>query len=75
MRLTELTSLMRAHFGPVRASSVAHDHVFSRLGGRTVDQAVRDGLNLTEVWNAVCVEFDVPEVYWYGLPDDHDAPH
>lgn len=65
---------MRAHFGPVRAPSVASDHVFSRLGGRTVDQALEAGIDAKVVWAAVCAGFDVPETLWYGLPDDTDTP-
>lgn len=74
MRLTELRDLMRAHFGPVRAPSVASDHVFSQLGGRTVNQALDAGVDPKVVWGAVCAGFEVPESLWYGLPDDTDTP-
>lgn len=60
VRLTHFRRLMDDEFGAVRAGSIARDHVFSRLGGRTVDQAIEAGEEPREVWRAVCVEFDVP---------------
>lgn len=69
MRLTEFRGLMAAHFGPARAASVAADHVFSALGGRTVDRALDAGEDPKRVWFAVCDDFDVPEALRHGLPD------
>ena len=43
MRLTEFRGLMEAQFGPLRAPTVAHDHVFGALQGRTANQAIADG--------------------------------
>lgn len=60
MRLQEFWSRMRRHFGPTYAESVAGDHVLSRLGGRTVAQAMAEGADVKDVWQAVCEEFDVP---------------
>jgi hypothetical protein len=51
---------MRRHFGPTYAESVAGDHVLARLGGRTVSQALAEGSDAKDVWQAVCEEFDVP---------------
>lgn len=67
--MTEFRGLMVAQFGPARAASVAADHVFSVLGGRTVDQALAAGDDPKRVWFAVCDDFDVPEVLRHGLPD------
>ena len=69
MRLTEFRALMTAHFGRHRASSVAADHVFAALGGRTVDQALNAGENPRLVWKVVCETFDVPATLHHGLPD------
>ena len=69
MRLTEFRALMTAHFGSHRASAVAADHVFSALGGRTVDQALAKGENPKKVWAVVCETFDVPSTLHHGLPD------
>lgn len=69
MRLTEFRGLMMAQFGPARAASVAADHVFAALGGRTADHALDAGEEPKRVWFAVCDDFDVPESLRHGLPD------
>jgi hypothetical protein len=51
---------MEHEFGPVRAGSLAADHVFGELGGRTVEQALEAGVDPKEVWRVVCRTFDVP---------------
>jgi Protein of unknown function (DUF3046) len=60
VRLSEFWERMRAQFGDAYAASVAKDHVFAELGGRTVEQALADGQDAKTVWRAVCAEFDVP---------------
>ena len=52
---------MNAQFGDAYAQSVAKDFVLAELGGRTVDQALADGVDAKTVWRAVCEAFDVPE--------------
>ena len=52
---------MDEEFGPVRAAALAHDHVFSELGGHTVDGALEAGLDIKRVWAAVCTAFEVHE--------------
>ncbi|RIJ77718.1 DUF3046 domain-containing protein [Nakamurella silvestris] len=69
MRLTEFRSLMVEHFGPTRAPSVSHDHVFGALGNRTADQAIAAGLDVRTIWFAVCDSFDIPDTLRWGLPD------
>lgn len=61
MRLSEFWQRMRAQFGDAYAASVAKDHVFADLGGRTVEQALADGEDAKTVWRAVCAEFNVPQ--------------
>ena len=51
---------MREQFGSMRAESVARDHVFSSLGGRSAVAAIDAGEPVRKVWLAVCEEFDVP---------------
>ena len=51
---------MRQQFGSMRAESVARDHIFSSLGGRSAVDAIDAGLPVRTVWLAVCEEFDVP---------------
>ncbi|MGH3984050.1 MAG: DUF3046 domain-containing protein [Pseudonocardiaceae bacterium] len=61
MRITHFRQRMDEEFGPVRAAALAHDHVFSELGGRTVDEALDAGIDTKQVWAVVCTTFDVPE--------------
>ena len=51
---------MADEFGTVRAGSLARDHVFADLDGRTVEQALETGVDPKEIWRVVCEEFDVP---------------
>ena len=61
MRLTEFWDRMNAQFGDVYAQSVAKDFVFDKLGGRTIDRALADGVDAQVVWRAVVDTFDVPQ--------------
>jgi hypothetical protein len=61
VRLTEFWRRMNAQFGEVYAQSVAKDFVFDKLGGRTVERALADGVDAKVVWRAVCDTFKVPE--------------
>jgi hypothetical protein len=58
--VTYFRELMDDEFGPARAASVSRDHVFSELGGRTVEQALEAGIDARDVWRAVCNAYDVP---------------
>jgi hypothetical protein len=60
VRLTYFRELMESEFGVARAGAVARDHVFSELGGRTVEEALEAGIDAREVWLAVCNAYDVP---------------
>ena len=44
-------------------ASWAHDHVLSELGGRTVEQALRDGEDAKAVWRAVVANLGLPARY------------
>ena len=44
----------------MRAQSVARDHVFSVLGGRSAVDAIDAGLSVRKVWLAICEEYEVP---------------
>jgi len=61
VRATEFWDRMRAQFGEVYAQSLAKDYVFASLGGRTVERALADGVDVKVIWRAVCQAFDVPE--------------
>ncbi len=60
MRITAFRARLAEEFGTHRADTIAHDHVFGALGGRTVDQALDAGLPTKEIWQAVCEAFEVP---------------
>jgi hypothetical protein len=60
VRLQEFWTRMSGQFGSMRAESVARDHVFAALGGRTAVDAIDAGLSVRKVWLAVCEEFEVP---------------
>jgi Protein of unknown function (DUF3046) len=61
VRLTEFWWRMREQFGASYADSVARDYVFTKLGSRTVDQALADGVEAKAIWRVVSEEFDVPQ--------------
>jgi hypothetical protein len=61
VRLTVFWERMSEQFGEGYAESVAKDYVMAELGGRTVEQALADGVGAKAVWQAVCSTFDVPQ--------------
>ncbi len=60
MRLTEFWRRMALLFGEGYAESWAADVVVDELGGRTVTEALADGVPAKEVWRAVCRSVEVP---------------
>ncbi len=60
MRLQEFWTRLDGHFGSMRAQSVARDHVFAALGGRSAIDAIDAGVPVRKVWLAICEEFEVP---------------
>jgi Protein of unknown function (DUF3046) len=60
VRLQDFWSRMDSQFGSMRAQSVARDHVFSVLGGRSAVDAIEAGVPVRRVWLAICEEYDVP---------------
>ncbi|TDD65511.1 DUF3046 domain-containing protein [Actinomadura rubrisoli] len=60
MRLTVFWERMRQQFGESYAQSVAKDYVMAELGGRTIEQALAEGVPAKRVWQAVVATFDVP---------------
>ena len=60
MRLQDFWARMTGHFGSMRAHSVARDHVFAALGGRSAVEAIEAGVPVRRVWQAICEEYDVP---------------
>jgi hypothetical protein len=61
VRLTVFWDRMNSQFGEQYAASVAQDYVLADIGGRTVDQALADGVPAKDIWRAVCDAFNVPD--------------
>lgn len=60
MRLTEFWARMESHLGPAYARSWAKDQVLSQLGGRSVQQALDEGMDTKTVWRAVADALELP---------------
>lgn len=60
MRLTDFWERMDAVFGAGYSRSWARDQVLSGLAGRTVQEALDEGLSAKRVWAAVVAQVDVP---------------
>jgi Protein of unknown function (DUF3046) len=60
VRLTEFWQRMENQFGPAYADSFARDFVIAELGGRTVREALAQGVSAKDVWRAVCDALRLP---------------
>ena len=57
MRQTDFWSRLEQAFGPAYAASLATDQVFTQLGGRTIKQALAEGVAVAAVWRAVVATY------------------
>lgn len=57
MRLTDFWTRLEQAFGPAYAASVARDQVLPQLGGRTITEALDEGMAAAEVWRAVVAAY------------------
>lgn len=73
MRLSEFQRAMQEEFGEVYAGVLMRDHWLAALGG-TANEALDRGLPAREIWQALCVELQVPEErrHGRGLIDPRD---
>ncbi|QFU87803.1 hypothetical protein YIM_13085 [Amycolatopsis sp. YIM 10] len=60
MRITVFRRMMTDEFGAARAATLSKDHLFSGLGGRTVEQALAAGVPAKQIWQEVCAAFEIP---------------
>lgn len=60
VRLTDFWRRMEDALTPGYARSWAHDYVLAALDGRTVDEALADGVDAVTVWRAVHAELELP---------------
>ncbi len=61
MRHSELWSRLERHLGPAYVRVWAREHVLRELDGRTVDQALADGVTPLRVWRAVWAALELPD--------------
>lgn len=54
MRISDLRERLVISFGADWAPSFAKDIAISELGSRTVDEALAEGLEPSDIWKAVC---------------------
>ena len=57
MRLTDLWWRLEETFGRGYAASVANDQVLKELDGRTINQALADGVAAADVWRSVVAAY------------------
>ncbi|GAA4591659.1 hypothetical protein BJY16_000353 [Actinoplanes octamycinicus] len=57
MRLTDFWGRLEQAFGAAYARSIAADHAFAALGGRTIDQAIAQGVETATIWRAVVASY------------------
>ena len=61
MRHTEFWARMHAVLGEAYAPVWARQQVMASLGGRTVDQALAEGVSPKAVWRAVAERLELPD--------------
>jgi hypothetical protein len=54
MRISDLRERLVLSFGQARAPSFSQDIAISELGSMTVTEALKAGVEVDEVWRAVC---------------------
>ena len=69
MRLSQFRTLLTDEFGEAYAGHLAKVHHMRALDGRTVEEALEDGVEPRRVWEALCDDMDVPPERRLGV--DH----
>ena len=54
MRISDLRERLALSFGAEWAPSFSQDIAISELGSKTVNEALKAGLEADEIWRAVC---------------------
>ncbi|MEY4497135.1 MAG: hypothetical protein RLZZ364_440 [Actinomycetota bacterium] len=54
MRISDLRERLLLSFGEEWAPSVSQDIAISELGSKTVNEALKDGIEADVIWRAVC---------------------
>lgn len=66
MRRSELLRAVEREFG-ARASTLMTDLVLDVLGNRSAREALDAGVAPRDIWQALCVETDIPSERRYGV--------
>lgn len=69
MRHREFWQCVDAVFGVGHGRTLTASHVLPALDNRTAEQALAQGDEPGQVWIALCREFEVPEMFHWGLPE------
>jgi hypothetical protein len=54
MRISDLRERLELSFGPQWAPSFSQDIAISELDSKTVNEALKAGIEVGEIWRAVC---------------------
>jgi hypothetical protein len=57
VRLTDFWTRLEQTFGAAYARSLAADHSFSELGGRTINESIAQGVETVTIWRAVVAAY------------------
>jgi hypothetical protein len=66
VKRSEFNLAIEQEFGPGYGGVVVNDLVLPELGGRTAREALAGGAAPRDVWLAICLATDVPEVRRHG---------
>lgn len=66
MRQSEYLRAVETEFGAGYGAVLTADLALEALGGRTADQAIREGRDPREVWLALCEVMEVPASRRHG---------
>lgn len=65
MRVSEFRRAVAEEFGAAYAGVLLRDHYLTELSG-TADEALSRGVSARDVWQALCVDLQVPVERRYG---------
>ena len=57
MRISDLRERLTMSFGPEWAPSFCKDIAITELGSKSVDEALKLGLEASDIWRAVCAAY------------------
>lgn len=73
MKHSEFWQVVDAVLGSAYGRSVAADLALPRLGSRTANRALEDGVPPDQVWAAMCEELELPEAArWHHRRDPRE---